>query len=113
MFTHVLTGKNGAGPIKLKPIATNIVPIIVITFGVRFLSHNQPNAGAVAAYVPPLMTNIKPNMTGDNANCRKCGSNVACKKPIDILVTIILKADNKTPGIFKALYIDAKVEERK
>lgn len=48
------------------------------------------------------MTNIKPNTTGLKLNCRKCGSNVACKNPMLILVAIIDIAAINTPGIFNA-----------
>lgn len=82
--------------------------MIVATFGTQCLSHNQPHPGAVMAYVPPLITNISPNTTGDSENGRKCGSRVACRKPIDMEVTMMEPAAIRTPGIRKALKIEAE-----
>lgn len=72
-----------------------------ITFGCQYLSQSQPHAGAVIAYVPPLMTNINPNTTGLKLNCLRCGSRVACKNPILILAAMIDIEAIITPGIFK------------
>lgn len=44
---------------------------------------------------------ILPKNIGPKSNCRKCGSNVALKKPIDALVAQIPTAHTKTPGIFR------------
>lgn len=55
-----------------------------------------------------LLENGIPSNTGLKSNCRKCGSNVAPRKPIDALVAIILKAHTTIPGIFINAGIDAK-----
>jgi hypothetical protein len=74
-----------------------------ITFGWQYLSQSQPQAGAVIAYIPPLMTNISPKTTGLKLNCLRCGSRVACKNPMLILVTTIDIEAIITPGILKTL----------
>lgn len=69
--TYVGNGKKGAGPIKVKPSATKMVPAKVTSLGDIILSQHQPQNGANAAYVPPLITNINPSTTGDSMNCLK------------------------------------------
>ena len=69
--TYVGTGMNGAGPTSRKPKMIRRQPVTVTTLGTSFLSHSQPQQGAVRAYVPPLMTNMRPSTTGDKSNWRR------------------------------------------
>lgn len=69
--TYSLNGKNGAGPTKKTLRIINIDPRRIITFGLNFLSHNIPTKGAVAAYVVPLIINMRPRMAGLNLNLNK------------------------------------------
>lgn len=103
-------GKNDVGPIRQKAMAINMLPINADTFGCRHLSTIQPQNGAVRAYTAPLMMNIEPNATGVKLNCRKCGSSVAPRKPIEILVAMMLSELTMTPGI---LIIDDSLTVRK
>lgn len=58
-----------AGPTRKKPIETNTQPNTVIHFGSKLnLSKAHPQQGAVTAYTPPLMMNMRPSTTGDNSN---------------------------------------------
>lgn len=107
-YTYVLTGINGAGPIRQNPAATSIPPKAVAILGFSRLSQIHPQAGAVIAYVPPFITNIRPRTTGEGLNWRMCGSKVACRNPMDIDVTIILDAATNTPGMRRAFKTDAK-----
>lgn len=45
-----------------------------------------------------------PNNIGPSSNCRKCGSNVALKNPIDALVAQIPTAHTITPGILRTAF---------
>lgn len=92
-------GKNEAGPIRQKPQAINVLPINADTFGCKHLSIIQPQNGAVTAYTAPLMMKIEPNAIGVKSNCRKWGSSVAPRKPIDTLVAMMLNELTMTPGI--------------
>lgn len=48
------------------------------------------------------MTNVVlPSNIGPNSNCRRCGSKVALKNPIDALVAQIPTAQTTTPGILR------------
>lgn len=69
--TYVGPGMNGAGPTSKKPKMMRRQPVAVTTLGISFLSHIQPQQGAVRAYVPPLMTNMRPSTTGDRSNWRR------------------------------------------
>jgi len=62
---------NGAGPTSRKPKMIRRQPVTVTTLGISFLSHTQPQQGAVRAYVPPLMTNMRPSTMGDKSNWRR------------------------------------------
>jgi len=92
---------NGAGPTSRKPKMIRRQPVAVTTLGISFLSHSQPQQGAVRAYVPPLMTNIRPSTTGDKSNWRRWGSSVACRNPMLTDVTMMLDAASSTPGILR------------
>jgi hypothetical protein len=92
---------NGAGPTSRKPKMIRRQPVAVTTLGISFLSHIQPQQGAVRAYVPPLMTNMRPSTTGDKSNWRRWGSSVACRNPMLTDVTMMLDAANRTPGILR------------
>jgi hypothetical protein len=92
---------NGAGPTSRKPKMIRRQPVTVTTLGISFLSHIQPQQGAVRAYVPPLMTNMRPSTTGDKSNWRRWGSSVACRNPMLTDVTMMLDAASRTPGILR------------
>jgi len=92
---------NGAGPTSMKPKMIRRQPVAVTTLGISFLSHSQPQQGAVRAYVPPLMTNMRPSITGDKSNWRRWGSSVACRNPMLTDVTMMLDAASSTPGILR------------
>ena len=92
---------NGAGPIRRKPKMIRRQPEAVTALGIIFRSHSQPQQGAVIAYVPPLMTNMRPSTTGDKSNWRRWGSSVACRNPMLIDVTMMLDAASSTAGIFR------------
>lgn len=97
--TYVGPGMKGAGPTSEKPMMMRRQPIAVANLGVSFLSHNQPQQGAVRAYVPPLMTNMRPSTIGGRSNWRRWGSSVACRNPMLMDVTMMLDAASSTPGI--------------
>ena len=61
-------GKNGNGPMIEKLTIFNTQPTIKRLFGSRNLSTILPKIGDTIAYVPPLITNIKPVNTGEILN---------------------------------------------
>lgn len=92
-------GKNDVGPIKQKPHAIKQLPISADILGFKHLSTIQPQNGAVTAYTAPFIMKIDPNEIGLRSNWRKCGSSVAPKNPIDMLVAMMLNELTMTPGI--------------
>lgn len=68
---YVSDGMKGAGPTREKPTMMSRQPMMVATLGAMKRSHSMPQQGAVSAYVPPLMTNMRPSTTADSWNCRR------------------------------------------
>lgn len=57
-----------------------------------------------------FVSSILPSSTAVKSNCRKCGSSVAPKNPIDALVAIMLIEHTIIPGIFNNDNIDAEIK---
>lgn len=67
--TYVGKSIKGAGPMRRKPLATAMHPMMVTYLGLMDgWSQSQPQTGAEAAYTAPFITNIKPSSTGENLN---------------------------------------------
>lgn len=111
--TYVGPGMKGAGPTSKKPMMMRRQPVAVAILGVTFLSHSQPQQGAVRAYVPPLMTNMRPSTIGGRSNWRRWGSSVACRNPMLVDVTMMLDAASSTPGILSTCSRLAAGEKRR